>query len=124
MEEVGHALDIVDLAREQNVAAVAQLDQTPGEHPVGRARHRIPIFSLPRLCAKQRPERSTNQPKTAKDAGMHRRPSKISETVYTDSGLRLPLIRRVREARWPFFVLLASPFAGLAMATAWYLVSR
>ena len=55
---------------------------------------------------------------------MNRKPAKISETVYTDSGLRLPLVTRLKQERWPWVVLFLSPFVGVGAAALWDVVTR
>lgn len=51
-----------------------------------------------------------------------KRPRKLGETIWTDRGLSLPLIGRVREARWPWIVLILSPIAGVLVAILWQLL--
>ncbi|MBY6218901.1 hypothetical protein [Qipengyuania aquimaris] len=55
---------------------------------------------------------------------MGRKPAKISETVFTEGGLRLPLVQRLKNERWPWVVLILSPIIGVAAAAAWHVVVR
>ena len=55
---------------------------------------------------------------------MGRKPAKISETVFTEGGLRLPLVERLKNERWPWVVLILSPIIGVAAAAAWHVVVR
>lgn len=55
---------------------------------------------------------------------MGHKPRKISETVYNESGLRLPLVERLKQERWPWIVLILSPFIGVGVAALWHLAVR
>ena len=57
--------------------------------------------------------------KPLRSGAMDEKPRLISETVYTESGLRLPLPVALREARWPWWVLAASPLVGVGIAALW-----
>ena len=46
------------------------------------------------------------------------KPSRISETEFTERGLRLPSIRKARPERWPWIALLFAPDVGVAIAAA------
>ena len=55
---------------------------------------------------------------------MTRRPRRIGETVYTESGLRLPPLSALKRARWPWVVLVLSPVLGIGIAAFWNFVIR
>lgn len=48
-----------------------------------------------------------------------KKPRKLGETEWSDGGLRLPLMKRLKQERWPWFVLAAAPFVGVAVAYLW-----
>jgi len=48
------------------------------------------------------------------------KPRKLGDTVFTDRGLRLLPIPKVRGDRWPWLVLIASPFLGAAGTALWH----
>lgn len=55
---------------------------------------------------------------------MIRKPSRISETEFTERGLRLPLIHKTRPERWPWIALLFAPDVGVVIAAVWVFVLK